>query len=263
MSSGSNNSNSTSGGASGSIKDSFEKKTGGLANLFEKLKNKKIPAQANASTLATSTASANANVVPHSSSFSSLLASAVDSAQTSGTAANLIQNLAISFHKNVINNQNSASSANTASNGPSLTGVVSAPSCNKANSLVIIDDDTYDDDESSFDCDLAIKTQPLVKTSQSDFNLKNVSLLSDDENVAPSVNALTNTSANTGDSKMTSSTSLQKITSDVDSVTSVQKADSLRKRFRDKKASFEHSIESIKNKVGTTASVRLLVNLND
>ncbi len=232
---------------SASKKDSIEKRAGELAaNLFEKFKHKKTPnapATLNTSTPSTSSTSssstpANNNAIPQSSSFSSLLAAAVEANQSSNSTSSLIQNLAISFHKNVMSNQNS--NAAQSSNSSSTGVLAAAPGAKTANSLVIIEDDSYDDDESTFDYENAVKSQPTFKTSQSDFNIKHGSdILNSSEtnlNSGPTDN---------NEAKLTASSSLY---SDLAHTASIE-ADSLRKRFQTKKKSIELSFENIKNKV--------------
>jgi hypothetical protein len=183
-----------------SKKDSLKQVIGEAANLFDKFKNKRNLA----TTESNPTTSSNSNSIPQSSSFSSLLASAVDG-QTSSSS--LLQNLAISFHKSILNNQNTNTNSGTSVNATSSTIVQETP-YRKSSSLVIIDDESFDDDEASFDCQhLTAKNSPKnFKTSQSEFNLKNVSIINEEQE---DVNG-SNTSNN--HSKITSSTSLYKVT---------------------------------------------------
>jgi len=196
-------SNGAFGSLSSSKKDSLKQVIGEAANLFDKFKNKRnLATQESNST--TTTSSSSSNSIPQSSSFSSLLASAVDG-QTSSSS--LLQNLAISFHKTILSNQNSNTNSGASVSATSSTIAQENP-CRKSSSLVIIDDESFDDDEASFDCQhLTAKNSPKnFKTSQSEFNIKNVAIINEEQEDVNDGNTSTN------HSKLTSSTSLYKVT---------------------------------------------------
>lgn len=187
---------SSSNSASSGKKDSLKQVFGEAANLFDKFKNKK------ATTSSTDNQTNSSSSIPQSSSFSSLLASAVDG-QTSSSS--LLQNLAISFHKTILNNQNANASSGTSVNA---TNSSQEQSGKNSSSLVIIDDESFDDDEASFEHqNLTAKVANNFKTSQSEFNIKNVTILNQEQTDFDSAN----NAANNHTCKLTSSTSLYKV----------------------------------------------------
>ena len=221
---------------SSSKKDSIKQVFGEAKDLFEKFKNKKTPASSSSTENQTNSSSS----IPQSSSFSSLLASAVDG-QTSSSS--LLQNLAISFHKSILNNQNVNSSSNNSANASSLNNTQEIPSKN-SNSLVIIDDENFDDDEATFERqNLSSKNSNNFKGSQSEFNIKNVTI-SNQEQIDDFNASSTALSNNT---KLTSSTSLYKVTpTNVDDFlqeasdhANGEEANLLRNRFQSKTKSNE------------------------
>ena len=239
--------NSTTGGSgvfgslSSSKKDSL-KQAGELAvNLFDKLKNKKAPSQNNSSS------TSNSSSIPQSSSFSSLIASTIDSHISTSSSPGLFQNLAISFQKSLLNNQNSVSTSDH-----STSALSSRNSARKSSSLVVIDDESFDDDEASFHIDNgATKLQSNIKTSQSEFTLKNNSI-GDEEKKEPASSFITPNS----DSKLASTFSFQKANESVCSEESSLHNEKtnvevglLRRRFQNRSDSNEVSSDDIKNTV--------------
>ena len=178
------------------------------------------------------------------------------------TASSLLTNLAISFHKNVVNHQQNSN------NTPSST--------KPASNLVIIDDDNYDDDdELKVEANLNKKQSlPLpihqLPVSQSDFSIKKSNETTAKIPISPSLNNSILKSANedaksthsetSATSKLSASSSLHKISSVLDELrhsdlanTASAEAESLRNRLFPKKKSIELSIET-KNSPKTTSS---------
>ena len=201
------------------------------------------------------------------STASSTSSSESSSSQQPLTASSLLTNLAISFHKNVVNHQQNAN--NTSSNKQ------------PASNLVIIDDDNYDDDdELKVEANLN-KKQSLpppthqLPVSQSDFSIKKSNETTAKIPISSSLNnsilksasedAKSTTSDTSATSKLSASSSLHKISSVLDELrhsdlanTASAEADSLRNRFFPKKKSIELSIET-KNSPKTTSSPPSLV----
>jgi hypothetical protein len=234
--------------------------------------------------------SSNSGTSGHSSSSGSTSSSASQSNSGVGNASNqssnLISNLAISFHKNVLN---SSKDKSTTSAGPTLL-LNKTGGLNASNLIIINDDENIDDDNfqltktpidsptTSSASNLEIKSNSDNNNNSniSDINKSNASLdsssSSSSSNSQPVNSANTSTEqkqANQSQTKLPTSSSLYKISSVLDDIFKsdvvsknvsnvVDEAETLRRKLFVKKKSIESDnlkVNSNNNKVSSVASL--------